>query len=66
MHTFLWDIEIQKDYLILFSRQDLILIKRQRVEKKLFNLKRTVIPTVVGALGTILKNIRKGTGGTGD
>ena len=74
-HKFLWDFNIQTDQLIPARRPDLIIINiinlkesekkdkyldLARELKKLWNMKVTIVPIVIGALGTITKGLLKG------
>ena len=60
-HKLLWDFDLQTDHLILARRPGLIIINKKKKElKKLWNMKVTIVPIVIGAFGTITKGLLKG------
>ena len=75
-HKLLWDFDIHTDHLISAVPPD-YRIKLKECEKKdkylnlarelkkLWNMKVTIIPIVIGAFGTVTKKLLKGTGGFG-
>ena len=72
-HKLLRDFNIQINILIPARRPDFIIINKEREKKekyldltrelkKLWNLKVTIVPIVIGAFGTITKGLLKGPG----
>ena len=53
-HKLLWDFDIHTDHLISVRRLDLA-----RELKKLWNMKVTIVPILIGAFGTITKELLK-------
>ena len=75
-HKLLWDFDIHTDHLISARRLDLTIINKKRELKecekkdkylglarelkKLWNMKLTIMPIVIGAFGTVTKGLLKG------
>ena len=62
-HKLLLEFDVKTDHLILARRPDLIIINLARElkkKKKLWNMKVTIIPIVIGAIGTVTKGLLKG------
>ena len=56
-HKLLWDFDIHTDHRISARRPDLIIINKK---KKIWNMKVTIIPIIIGAFGTVTKGLLKG------